>query len=136
MIDVLHPKPLANAICAWREAQRHLDCLARQIAAYAGRQAITVRVQSQARRGFGPRPYRHELADRLAFERWAELDTHAQRLALQQQIIDEHELCTDAAFLSLAGSLDSRRVQRVAFCRLRVTKGWRAWPCLFPTACN
>lgn len=43
MIDILAPKPLEKAICARRETQRDLDCLNRQIAARASRQAITVK---------------------------------------------------------------------------------------------
>jgi len=98
MIEILTPKPLEKAIGARRETQQHLDCLNRQIAARAGRQAITVKVRSRARRRSGFRLYRHDLADRLAFERWAELDTLAHRLALQQQVIDELELRADATF--------------------------------------
>jgi hypothetical protein len=80
MIDVLAPKPLEKAIGARRETQRHLDCLTRQLAARAGRQAITVKVRSRARRRSGPRLYHREVADRLAFERWCELETLASRL--------------------------------------------------------
>ncbi|OQP84497.1 hypothetical protein BTR14_19170 [Rhizobium rhizosphaerae] len=98
MIDVLASKPLAKAIGARREAQRHLDCLTRQIAARAGRQAITVKVRSRVRRRSGLRLYRHELAARLAFERWTELETLAHRLAFQEQIIDALEHCVDATF--------------------------------------
>ncbi|MEA3537070.1 hypothetical protein [Rhizobium sp. CC-YZS058] len=98
MIDALAPKPLENAIGARRETQRHIDCLNRQIAARAGRQAITMKVRSRARRRSGLRLYRHEMADRLAFERWAELDTLAHWLAMQQHVIDEFELCADATF--------------------------------------
>lgn len=46
MIDVLVPKPLAEAIGARRETLRHLDCLNRQIAARTGRQAVTVKVRT------------------------------------------------------------------------------------------
>lgn len=60
MIDIFASNPLAKAICARRETQWHLGCLTRQIAARAGRQAITVRVRSRARRRSGPRLYRHE----------------------------------------------------------------------------
>ncbi len=74
MIDVLVSKPLAKAIGARRETQRHLDCLTRQIAARAGRQEITATVRSRARRRSGYRLYHQELADRLTFERWRELD--------------------------------------------------------------
>jgi hypothetical protein len=103
MIDILAPKPLEKAICARRETQRDLDCLNRQIAARASRQAITVKVRSRARRRSGFRLYRHDLADRLAFERWAELDTLAHRLAFQEQIIDALEHCGDAPVSSVAG---------------------------------
>lgn len=103
MIDIFASNPLAKAICARRETQRHLDCFSRQIAARAGRQAITVRVRSRARRRSGPPLCCHELADRLTFERWGELDTLAHRLALQQQVIDELELCGDPAFPTVAG---------------------------------
>ncbi|NGO66069.1 hypothetical protein G6N76_20630 [Rhizobium daejeonense] len=96
MIDVRAPKPLAKAIGARRETQRHLDCLTRQIAARAGRQTITVRVRSRARRRSGPRLYHQELADRLVFERWGELDTLTCRLVLQEQIIDALERYGDA----------------------------------------
>ncbi|MBN9056052.1 hypothetical protein QYR00_23610 (plasmid) [Agrobacterium tumefaciens] len=96
MIDVLAPKPLKQAIGARHEIQRHLDCLNRQIAARAGRQAITVKVRSRARRRSGPRVYYQELADRLAFERWGELDTLTRRLVMHEQIIDALEHCTDA----------------------------------------
>ncbi|WP_236773883.1 hypothetical protein [Agrobacterium tumefaciens] len=41
MIDVRVLQQLAKAIGAWRKTQRHLDCLTRQIAARAGRQAFT-----------------------------------------------------------------------------------------------
>lgn len=87
MIDVRLLRPLAKAIGARRETQRHLDCLTRQIAARAGRQATTVKVQSRARRRSSPRLYLRELFDRFAFERWVELDTLACRLAMQEQVI-------------------------------------------------
>lgn len=96
MIDVLASKPLAKAIGARRETMRHLDCLTRQIAARAGRQAITLKVQSRVRRRSGHRIYHPELADRLAFERWGELDRLASRLAVQELIIDELADCDDA----------------------------------------
>lgn len=96
MIDVLAPKPLEQAIGARHEIQRHLDCLNRHIAARAGRQAITVKVRSRARRRSGPWVYYQELADRLAFERWGELDTLTRRLVMHEQIIDALEHCTDA----------------------------------------
>ncbi|WP_434730683.1 hypothetical protein [Rhizobium binae] len=89
MIDVLSSKPLAKAIAVRRETQRHLDCLTRQIAARAGRQATTVKVRSRARRRSGHRIHHQELVDRLAFERWGELDTIACRLAMQEQVIGE-----------------------------------------------
>lgn len=103
MIDVLAPKPLEKAIGAQHEIQRHLDCLNRQIAARAGRQAITAKVRSRARRRSGPRVYHQELADRLAFERWGELDTLGSRLAVQEQIIDALEHCGDAPVSPVAG---------------------------------
>ncbi|MDI7861932.1 hypothetical protein MRS76_08185 [Rhizobiaceae bacterium n13] len=89
MIDVRLLGPLIKAIRARRETQRHLDCLTRQIAAPAGRQATTVKVRSRARRRSGPRRYHQELVDRLSFERWSELDTIACRLAMQEQVIGE-----------------------------------------------
>lgn len=103
MIDVRAPKPLATAIGARGETQRHLDCLTRQIAARAGRQTITMKVRSRAGRRSGPRLYHQELADRLAFERWRELDTLASRLAVQEQIIDTLEHCGEAPVPSVAG---------------------------------
>ncbi len=103
MIDVLALKPLAQAIGARRETQRHLDCLIRQIAACAGRRAITAKVRSQARRRSGHRLYQQELADRLTFERWRELDAVTWRLRVQEQIIDEHERCDDAPGLPIVG---------------------------------
>lgn len=103
MIDIRLLRPLAKAIGARRETQRHLDCLNRQIAARAGRQAITVKVRSRARRRSGFPLYRNDLADRLAFERWAELDTLAHRLAFQEQIINALERCGDAPISSVAG---------------------------------
>lgn len=87
MIDIRLLRPLAKAIGARRETQRHLDCLTRQIAARAGRQTTTVKVRSRARRRSGHRPHYHEFVDRLAFERWSELDTIARRLAMQEQVI-------------------------------------------------
>ena len=106
MINVRAPKPLAKAIGARRETQRHLDCLTRQIAARAGRQAITMKVRSRARRRSGPRLYHQELADRLAFERWRELDTLASRLAVQGQIIDAIEHCGFAPVSPVAKWVD------------------------------
>ncbi|HEX8048349.1 hypothetical protein [Rhizobium sp.] len=70
MIDALASKPLAKAIGARREMQRHLDCLTRQITARAGRQAITAKVRSRARYRSGPRRNHQDIADSLAFERW------------------------------------------------------------------
>lgn len=64
MIDIRASKPLAKAIGARRETQRHLECLTRQIMARASRQATTVNVQSQTRRRSGPRTYDRELIDR------------------------------------------------------------------------
>ena len=89
MIDVRLLRPLAKAIGARREIKRHLDCLTRQIAARAAGQATTVKVRSRARRRSSPRLYHRELVDRLAFERWVELDTIACRLAMQEQVIGE-----------------------------------------------
>lgn len=88
MIDVRLLRPLAKAIGARRELQRHLDCLTRQIAARAAGQATTVKVRSRTRRRSSPRLYHRELVDRLAFERWVELDTIACRLAMQEQVIE------------------------------------------------
>ena len=93
MIDVLALKPLAQAIGARRETQRHLDCLIRQIAACAGRRAITMKVRSRGRRRSGPRHYHRELVERLVFERWGELDGLDRRLAAQEQVTDEIEHC-------------------------------------------
>lgn len=103
MIDVFVPKPLAEAVGSWRETQRHLDCLNRQIAARAGRQAITIKVRSRGRRRSGPRLYHRELADRLAFERWGELNTLASRLAVQEQVIAALEHCGDGPVSPFAG---------------------------------
>ena len=87
MIDMRLLRPLAKAIGARRETQRHLDCLNRQIAARAGRQATTVKVRSRVRRRSSPRLYHREVVDRFAFERWEELETIACRLAMQEQVI-------------------------------------------------
>ena len=87
MIDIRPLRPQAKAIGARREIKRHLDCLTRQIAARAGRQATTVKVRSRARRRSSPRLYHRELFDRFAFERWVELDMIACRLAMQEQVI-------------------------------------------------
>jgi hypothetical protein len=87
MIDIRLLRPLAKAIGARRETQRHLDCLTRQIAARAGRQATTVKVRSRVRRRSSPRLYHRELVDRFAFERWEELETIACRPAMQEQVI-------------------------------------------------
>ncbi|NTB87942.1 hypothetical protein G6M78_22960 [Agrobacterium tumefaciens] len=103
MSEVLFPKPLAKAIGARRETQRHLDCLTRQIAARAGRQTITVKVRSRVRRRSGPRLYHQELVDQLAFKRWRELDTLASRLAVQEQIIDALKHCGNAHNSPVAG---------------------------------
>lgn len=70
MID-LRTLNVAKAIGARRETQLHLDCLTRQIAARAGRQATTVRVLSRARHQSDPRIYHQELVDCLTFEHWA-----------------------------------------------------------------
>ena len=89
MINVRASKPLAKAIVARREIQRHLECLTRQIAAGAGRQAATVKARSRARRRSGPRSCHQELVDRLAFERRVELDMIHRRLAMQESVIGE-----------------------------------------------
>lgn len=91
MIEIRTSNPLAKAIGARRETQRHLDCLTRHIAARAGRQATTVKVRSRARRRSGHRPHYHELVDRFAFERWVELDTLACTLAMQEQVIGDFQ---------------------------------------------
>lgn len=93
MIKVRASQSLKEAIGARRETQRHLDSLSRQIAACAGRQAITVKVRSRARRRSGSRHYHRELVERLVFERWGELDGLDRRLAAQEQVIDELEHC-------------------------------------------
>lgn len=93
MIDVLASKPLAKEVRARRETQRHLNCLSRQIAARAGRQATTVKVRSRARRRSGQRHDHRELVERLVFERWGELDGLDRRLAAQEQVTDEIEHC-------------------------------------------
>ena len=93
MINTLAFRPLAEAVNARRETQRHLDCLSRQIAARAGRQATTVKVRSRARRRSGPRHYHWELVERLVFGRWGELDGLDRRLAAQEQVTDEIEHC-------------------------------------------
>ncbi|SIR42205.1 hypothetical protein SAMN05880590_1298 [Rhizobium sp. RU35A] len=103
MIDILALKPLDKAIGARRETLQHLNCLTRQIAARAGRQTITVKVRSRACRRSGLRLYHQELADRLAFDRWGELDTLASRLVVHAQIIDALKHCGDAPFSSVAG---------------------------------
>lgn len=103
MIDILAPKSLDKAIGARRETLQHLNCLTRQIAAHAGRQAITVKVRSRARRRSGFRLYPQDLAERVAFERWAELDTLGHLLAFQEQMIDALEHCGDAPASSVAG---------------------------------
>lgn len=89
MIDIGVSKPLAKAIGARRETQRHLECLMRQIASRARRQATTVKARSRNRRRCGSRTYHHELVHRLTFERWVELDVIACSLAVQEQVIGE-----------------------------------------------
>ncbi|MCV3739341.1 hypothetical protein OCK02_24560 [Rhizobium sp. TRM96647] len=81
MIDVCALRLLATAIGTRREI--HLDCLTRQIAARAGRQATTVSRRSDVRLN------RHKFIDSLTFERWSERDMIACRLAAQEQVIDE-----------------------------------------------
>ncbi|QTK81738.1 Hypothetical protein AT6N2_L0886 [Agrobacterium tumefaciens] len=89
MIDIGVSKPLAKAIGARREIQRHLECLTWQIASRARRQATTVKAQSRNRLRCGSRTYHHELVHRLTFERWVELHVIACRLVVQEQVIDE-----------------------------------------------
>ncbi len=89
MIDIRASKTLAKAIAAPCEAQWHLECLTRQIAARAGRQLTTAKVRSRARRRTGPRLYHQELVGRLTFERWIELDVIACRLAMEEQVIED-----------------------------------------------
>lgn len=103
MIDVLASRSLATAVSARHETLRHLYCLTRQIAARAGRKAITVKTRRRARRRSGRRLYHQELVERLAFERWSELDTLTCRLVVQEQIIDALELHGHAPVLPLAG---------------------------------
>lgn len=55
------------------------------------------------RRRSGPRLYHQELADRLAFERWGELDTLASRLAVQVQVIAALKHCGDGFVSPVAG---------------------------------
>ncbi|TZG30985.1 hypothetical protein [Agrobacterium sp. B1(2019)] len=89
MTDIGISKPLAKAIGARRETQRHLERLTRQIVSRAGRQATTVKTRSRGCRRSGPRTYHQELVDRLTFERWVELDVVACSLAMQEQVIRE-----------------------------------------------
>lgn len=89
IIDIGVSKPLAKAIGARQETQRHLECLTRQIASPARRQATTVKARSRTRRRSDPRIYYQELVDRLTFERWVELDIVACSLAMQEQVIRE-----------------------------------------------
>jgi len=103
MIGVLASKPLAKAISARRETQRHLDCLTRQIAARAGRQAITVKVRSRSRRRSSPHLFHREFVERLIFDRWGELDTLTSRLVVQEQIIDALARYGDPPVLPRAG---------------------------------
>ena len=87
MTDIGDSKPLAKAIGARRQTQRHLECLTRQIVSRARRQATTVNARSRNRRRSGLRIYYQELVDRLTFERWVELDVIARSLAMQEQVI-------------------------------------------------
>jgi hypothetical protein len=103
MIDILAPGSLSTAVSARRETLRHLNCLTRQIAARARRQAVSAKVRSRARRRSASRVDRLELADCLAFERWHELDELASRLAVQEQIIDELAGCGNASLQLRAG---------------------------------
>lgn len=121
MIDVRLLRPLAKSIDARREAQRHLDCLTRQIAARAGRQATTVKVRSRARRRSSPRLYHRELFDRFAFERWVELDTIVCSLATQEQSSGRSSIAT-------ASLCFIRRNGR--------TRGERTWRCPTRLRCH
>jgi len=87
MTDIGASKPLAKAIGARRQTQRHLECLTRQIVSRARRQATTVNARSRNRRRSGLRIYYQEIVDRLTFERWVELDVIARSLAMQEQVI-------------------------------------------------
>ncbi len=96
MID-LRTLKVAKALGARRETQRHLDCLTRQIAARAGRQATTGMVRRRARHRSYPRIYNQELVDCLTVEHWAELDIIARRIEMDEQVIGDcqrrdHEL--------------------------------------------
>jgi hypothetical protein len=91
MINVRASKPLAKAIVARREIQRHLECLTRQIRARAGRQATTVKARRRASRRSGPRTCHQERVDRLTFERRIELDVIACRLAMEEQVIGDFQ---------------------------------------------
>lgn len=87
MIDIRDPRPLAKAIGARRQIQLHLECLTRQIASRARRQATTVKARSRIRRRSGPRFYYQEFVDRLTFVRWGEFDVIACNLAMQERVI-------------------------------------------------
>jgi hypothetical protein len=86
MTDIGASKPLAEAIGARRQTQRHLEFLTRQIVSRARRQATTENARSRNRRRSGLRIYYQELVDRLTFERWVELDVIARSLAMQEQV--------------------------------------------------
>lgn len=102
MIDNRASKPLVKAIVARQETQRHVECLNRQIASRARRQATTVKARSRPRRRSGPRTYHQELFDRLTFERWVELDVIACSLAMQEQVIGELRYRDDVPMHHLA----------------------------------
>ncbi len=104
MIDILAPKRAGQGNRRPLETLQHLNCLTRQIAARAGRRAITVKVRSRARRRSGFRHYRHDLADRLAFEHCLGTGhTLAIKLVVQEQIIDALEHAVKRLFPPVAG---------------------------------
>ncbi|PVE50706.1 hypothetical protein DC415_22410 [Agrobacterium tumefaciens] len=92
-MNVRASKPLAKAIVARREIQRHLEFLTRQITARAGTQTTTVKAWRRARRRSGRRTCHQELVDRLTFERWVELDMIHRKLAMQESVIGEPQHC-------------------------------------------
>lgn len=79
--------PLAEAISARCETERYLDCVTRQIAARARRQAITKTVRSRMRRLVRPRLDQRKFIERLVFERRGELDPIACRLTMHERVI-------------------------------------------------
>lgn len=64
---------------------------------------MTMKARSRVRRRSGHRLYQHQLADRLTFERWRELDAVMWGLRVQEQIIDEYKRRDDAPGLPIAG---------------------------------